>query len=117
MVRSMTRLLPRDIAEVMVKSAAPLDMIGATHHGDLGIIMPDVGVREAADRLREMSTRAASMVTQAQGLSIRPVTMVGFVDFERKSQESSETVVGRAVQAAVVANSTCSGRLHSTTAF
>ncbi|MCP3974498.1 MAG: glycosyltransferase [bacterium] len=91
------------IAAVMAQSSEPLDMIGASHHGDLGIMMPDISVRDAADRLREMATRAASMVTQAQGLSIRPVTMIGFVEFESQSDIPTETIVARATQAAAEA--------------
>ena len=86
------------IAGVMGQSAQPLDILGATKHGDLAILMPESTVREAADRLRAMATQAASMVTQAQGLNIRPVPMIGFVEFESNRVENNETVFARAAE-------------------
>jgi len=94
------------IAAVMGQSAEPLDILGATKHGDLAILMPESTIRDAANRLRAMATQAASMVTQAQGLNIRPVPMIGFVEFERNRVETSEAVFERAAEAAAEADRT-----------
>jgi cellulose synthase/poly-beta-1,6-N-acetylglucosamine synthase-like glycosyltransferase/CheY-like chemotaxis protein/GGDEF domain-containing protein len=94
------------IAAVMSKSTEPLDILGATRHGDIAIVMPDSTVKEAADRLRLMATHAASMVTYARGLAIRPVPMIGFVEFENGHALSDEVVFRRAAQAGTEAEST-----------
>ncbi len=94
------------IAAAMGESAETLDIVGASRVGDLAILMPDVAVRDAANRLRVMATRAASMVTQARGRAIRPVPMIGFTEFESNRVESSEKVFAQAAAAAAAAEST-----------
>ncbi len=94
------------IAAAMGESAEPLDIVGASRAGDLAILMPDVSIRAAADRLRAMATRAASMVTQAKGRTIRPVPMIGFVEFDSNRVELSDQVIERAAAAAADAEST-----------
>lgn len=100
------RRVLENIAVVLGQSASELDIVGATRHGDLAILMPATDVRTAADRLREMSSRAAAMVTQAKGLSIRPVPMIGFVEFESNRVDTASQVSARAVQAADEAQGT-----------
>ncbi|NND04512.1 MAG: glycosyltransferase [Acidimicrobiia bacterium] len=100
------RRVLEEIAVVIGQSAGELDIVGATRHGDLAVLMPATNVRTAADRLREMSSRAAAMVTQAQGLNIRPVPMIGFVEFESKRVDTLRQVFPRASQAAEEAQGT-----------
>jgi len=94
------------IAVVMGRSSDTLDILGATRHGDLAVLMPESSIRDAADRLRAMATQAASMVTQARGLNIRPVPMIGFAEFTSNRVETSEEIFSRAAQAAAEAEST-----------
>jgi len=100
------RRVLESIATVMNAATEPLDMIGATRFGDLAILLPEASVREAADQLREMATLAASMVTQAKGLNIRPVPMIGFAEFDGKEAETSAEIFARASQAAIEAEGT-----------
>ncbi len=100
------RRVLESIAAVVGDAASELDIVGATRHGDLAILMPDTNIRDAANRLREMSSTAASMVTQAKGLNIRPVPMIGFVEFEPNRVETADEVFARAAQAATEAEGT-----------
>jgi PleD family two-component response regulator len=94
------------IAAAMGESAEALDIVGASRRGDLAILLPDVTVREGANRLREMAARAAALVTHARGRAIRPVPMIGFVEFESNRVEPSEKVLERAAAAAAGAEGT-----------
>lgn len=84
------------VAGVMHQAAEPLDMLGATRSGDLAILLPDVDLKTGAERLHAMAEKAAGLTTDAAGFKIRPVPMIGFVEFERGGTLDRPTALDRA---------------------
>jgi cellulose synthase/poly-beta-1,6-N-acetylglucosamine synthase-like glycosyltransferase/DNA-binding response OmpR family regulator len=84
------------LAAAMRQEAKPLDMLGATRSGDLAILLPDVDVRTGAERLHAMAEKAAGLTTEAAGIKIRPVPMIGFVEFGQGGTLDRVTALSRA---------------------
>ncbi|HUP14634.1 MAG TPA: response regulator [Acidimicrobiia bacterium] len=87
------------LAGAMRQAAEPLDLLGATRSGDLAILLPDVDLKTGARRLYAMAERAAGLTTEVAGFKIRPVPMIGFVEFERGGTLDSPTALDRAATA------------------
>ncbi len=90
------RTVLETLAGAMKLSAEPLDMLGATRSGDLAILLPDVDLKTGAERLHAMAERAAGLTTEAAGFKIRPVPMIGFVEFERNGNLDRPAALERA---------------------
>ena len=93
------------LAGAMRREAEPLDMLGATRSGDLAILLPDVDLKTGAERLHAMAERAAGLTTEAAGFKIRPVPMIGFVEFARGGSLDLRTALSRASAASREAGS------------
>jgi cellulose synthase/poly-beta-1,6-N-acetylglucosamine synthase-like glycosyltransferase/DNA-binding response OmpR family regulator len=87
------------LAGAMRQEAKPLDMLGATRSGDLAILLPDVDLKTGAERLHAMAERAAGLTTEAAGIKIRPVPMIGFIEFVRGGTLDRPTALSRAANA------------------
>jgi cellulose synthase/poly-beta-1,6-N-acetylglucosamine synthase-like glycosyltransferase/FixJ family two-component response regulator/GGDEF domain-containing protein len=93
------------LAGAMRQAAEPIDLLGATRSGDLAILLPDVDLKTGARRLYAMAERAAGLTTEVAGFKIRPVPMIGFVEFERGGTLDSPTALNRAATASREAGS------------
>jgi len=93
------------VAAAMYQAAEPLDLFGATRSGDVAILLPDVDVKTGAGRLYAMAERAASLTTEAAGIRIRAVPIIGFVEFEKGGDLDRATALERASSATLKAAS------------